>query len=290
MSQDSSNEAWLTQQGDLYVQQWSRAMMWSLAGIMLVCYDYALTLSREVQYIWGRRPTGALFVFYTVRYCGIISPLLLAYNSIAFSNVFAFNHTTLMLLRLMYELCSVVLTIASAVIGGILFFTTGLFAVLRAYAVSGKKVWVRALVVILGVLEPTISIFVVIYVITRKANLENTWIYYRTALFCLNIVAMALSRSYPDPLVTPVTLWLTVLTSILTSRFILDLQEANQSLSSCDTSYGDPLAAPDDHPLSPTWRRWCAKPASPEMEFQLNLETQNVNADEEASSISSAPV
>ncbi|KAI0642703.1 hypothetical protein C8Q79DRAFT_1013371 [Trametes meyenii] len=351
MVQDNSDDAWLSQQGDLYVRQWSRAMMWSLAGIVLVCYDYALTLRREVQYIWGRRLTGALFVFYTVRYCGIISPLLLAYNSIAFPNVFAFNHAG-------YATCI-------SLIGGILFFTTGreyslhfdksshltellVFSVLRAYAVSGKKVWVRGLVVILGILEPAVSVVVVIYVTTHKANLESTWIFYKDsasriliergcaiardalievitlihiwpisstvrqarlratsaqpkgslpdviikngilyfgALLCLNIVAMALSRSYPDPLVTPVTLWLTVLTSILTSRFILDLQEANQSLSGYDTST---YSTPDDSAPSPIpRRRWRAKPAaSSEMEFRVDLGTQNANADEEASPIS----
>ncbi|KAI0631149.1 hypothetical protein C8Q77DRAFT_189576 [Trametes polyzona] len=56
----------------------------------------------------------------------------------------------------------------------------------------------------------------------------------RRALLLVNIVALSLSRI--PQLLTPLSIWSSGITCVLTSRFILDLQHANEVLAGGGTS------------------------------------------------------
>ncbi|KAI0642705.1 hypothetical protein C8Q79DRAFT_229321 [Trametes meyenii] len=58
-------------------------------------------------------------------------------------------------------------------------------------------------------------------------------ILYFSVLLIINIVGLALSRTYE--FIIPISAWVSALASIMSSRFILDLQAANESILVVDS-------------------------------------------------------
>ncbi|EIW55134.1 uncharacterized protein TRAVEDRAFT_130387, partial [Trametes versicolor FP-101664 SS1] len=109
----------------------------------LFCFDYSVTLSREVEYIWKREFSTPTLLFYLVRYMGLITA------------VFAVMEVTGMLpthdSTLPIQSTSALLR-ASRYAD---YLTYVVFAGLRAYAISGRNKWVLAIVLVLGLVNPT---------------------------------------------------------------------------------------------------------------------------------------
>ncbi|KAF8452886.1 hypothetical protein L210DRAFT_681009 [Boletus edulis BED1] len=56
----------------------------SLAGITVVVYDYIITISREIEYIWLRPWTWVSMMFVVVRYIGLCWIMTSALGSSSF--------------------------------------------------------------------------------------------------------------------------------------------------------------------------------------------------------------
>ncbi|KAI0325339.1 hypothetical protein GY45DRAFT_1261025 [Cubamyces sp. BRFM 1775] len=95
--------------------------------LALFCFDYFLTLTREAQRIWKLKLAPSAIIFYCVRYPALFSTLFVILEQTRWSGI-------------------------SDEVNDIP------FSALRAYALSGQKRWVLATVLILGSVNPLISL------------------------------------------------------------------------------------------------------------------------------------
>ncbi|KAI9065336.1 hypothetical protein FKP32DRAFT_1568312, partial [Trametes sanguinea] len=90
----------------------------------LFCFDYILTFSREVQRIWKLRFTTSAMLFYCVRYSALFNTIFVVLEQTQWNGI-------------------------SDMV---------LFSALRAYALSGQNKSILAILLILGFLNPAITL------------------------------------------------------------------------------------------------------------------------------------
>ncbi|KAI0703648.1 hypothetical protein C8T65DRAFT_654645 [Cerioporus squamosus] len=255
------------------------------ASAALIAYEYCLTFHREVQQIWRRGFSSSTFLFYAVRYPAVISPLFVILDLSPWNG--QSDRTCTILVR--SEMALNVLLLSSA----------ALFSALRAYALCGQNLTILVLVLVLGLVNPAISVYTfvqstpflitaplqacgfltvipptiyekyvwmigarasalladaIVLIVTwkrtwsiraevasfaRTSSLTQTLMRDGTAYFVVllivNLIGLALIRRLD--LVEPMSTWIAIFTSILTSRFILDLHEASDRLCGDDTRF-----------------------------------------------------
>ncbi|KAI0325334.1 hypothetical protein GY45DRAFT_1374823 [Cubamyces sp. BRFM 1775] len=116
----------------------------------------------------------------------------------------------------------------------IILISAAVFSALRVFALWDRNPWIFSSVLILGMVNPAISIYTFtqtqpfMYSIpTGSCGFDNSVIpenEYEKVLLVTNVIGLILSRKIE--LVQPVTAFIGLLTSIFMSHFILDLHEA----------------------------------------------------------------
>ncbi|PCH40202.1 hypothetical protein WOLCODRAFT_68308, partial [Wolfiporia cocos MD-104 SS10] len=119
------------------------------------CYDYLLTLDREIKFIWKVGLSFTTIFFYSYRY-----PILL-------------NAILEILGRVMWSWQNVPdspRTVCIALAQG-----SPVFASLRVYAMYGRREWLFVVVLLIGLLSPTIWIYVFITTSPRQNGINGFW-------------------------------------------------------------------------------------------------------------------
>ncbi|PCH39346.1 hypothetical protein WOLCODRAFT_129172 [Wolfiporia cocos MD-104 SS10] len=106
------------------------------------CYDYFLTLDREIKFIWKADLSFATLLFYSCRY-----PILL----------------------------NALLEVLGRVTWGWQNVEVRLFASLRVYAMYGRSKWLFAVVLFIGLISPIIWIYVFIRTSPRQNGIDGFW-------------------------------------------------------------------------------------------------------------------
>ncbi|PCH40382.1 hypothetical protein WOLCODRAFT_67003, partial [Wolfiporia cocos MD-104 SS10] len=101
----------------------------------LIIYDYVLTASQEVKYVWGNRVTLPAAVFYCNRY------LVVAYGIIGICSILPWSNFAVRLPLISKRSC------LTLVCRGVFFAS---FSALRVYAVSGQNIQLTLTVGILA--------------------------------------------------------------------------------------------------------------------------------------------
>ncbi|KAI0690425.1 hypothetical protein C8T65DRAFT_587904, partial [Cerioporus squamosus] len=90
----------------------------------LFCYDYCLTFAQEVRHIWLLRLSVPSLLFFAVRYPALVNTVFIILDQTCWKGM----------------------------------TDTVLFSALRAYALCGRNPWTLALVLLLGLVNPAISL------------------------------------------------------------------------------------------------------------------------------------
>ncbi|PCH40387.1 hypothetical protein WOLCODRAFT_67253, partial [Wolfiporia cocos MD-104 SS10] len=109
----------------------------------LILYDYLLTVSREVEYVWRSRTTASVAVFYCSRYAALAYGVfgicqILSWSDYAVSN------------RHVVGFCNSTDSYLAEV------SCSQAFSALRVYAVSGQKVYATVCVGLLAIVSTSI--------------------------------------------------------------------------------------------------------------------------------------
>ncbi|KAI0651716.1 hypothetical protein C8Q79DRAFT_922389 [Trametes meyenii] len=114
------------------LQQMTFSAMLTLGSATVICYDYALTLHREIRFVWKHRLSAVSVLFYVTRYAAIVAAVALAWGTIADAVELARSFTV---------------CYAGPSLTGVtspVFILCLVFSGLRAYAMSGRNVWSRS--------------------------------------------------------------------------------------------------------------------------------------------------
>ncbi|KAH9938350.1 uncharacterized protein B0H18DRAFT_966783 [Fomitopsis serialis] len=116
----------------------------------LYVYDYLLTLDREVRYIWGVRPSFGTILFYFYRYPALANTVLEVLTRID-----APWQTV--------KSCGIMQRFQMG-LDVIILVSTSIFAALRVFAIYNRNRWLCATVLLIGLVNPGI----LIYLFTRS--------------------------------------------------------------------------------------------------------------------------
>ncbi|KAL6305528.1 hypothetical protein BKA93DRAFT_778596 [Sparassis latifolia] len=272
-------------------QQDFRAAAGYASAFVVIFYDYGLTFAREVHTMWGakRKYTFATILFYIVRYAGLLFVILVMRSTWSTK-----SHLTCIVLERVQMALNILLMAAVAV-----------FSAMRVYALYFGNYFVFGIVLLLGLTNPILTMYISIMTEPQVAVLSPTlnscgmmpkiapgpfeklfmgtracsivadavvviltWmktLHYRRAamranarmsvttvllkdgtaffssLLFLNVFALGIGQI--ADLIVVMTTWTTVVTSILTCRFMLDLREAASSSDPSGLSRTIPLSA-----------------------------------------------
>ncbi|KZT07031.1 uncharacterized protein LAESUDRAFT_725365 [Laetiporus sulphureus 93-53] len=118
---------------------------------VLCCYDYILTLDREIKYIWKADLSLATSLYYAFRYAALFNTIMVLLTRIAWPSWQSIST------------CGIVLRV-QMVLDIIVLVSATIFAALRVYAIFSCNKWMFGLVLLSGMINPVISIY--IFVIT----------------------------------------------------------------------------------------------------------------------------
>ncbi|KAI0366870.1 hypothetical protein BV20DRAFT_1094260 [Pilatotrama ljubarskyi] len=219
-----------------------------VAAIALYCFDYSLTLAREVERIWKLGFSVPAVIFHCVRYSALVNILFVILDQTPWKGISDMS-------------CSIIVHFEIA-LNMVLLVAAAVFSALRAYALSWQDARVLVVVLVLGLVHPAIvlgcgfspSISPALYenwvladLVVVVITVANTWslrvqaarisfrsqimdilmrdgAIYFSVLLVANLVGLALVRSFT--LIQPMSTFIATLTAIMTSRFILDLHDA----------------------------------------------------------------
>jgi len=114
----------------------------------LYCYDYFLTLDREVKYVWQARRSFANILFYSYRYSAFLNTALELLTRIAWPWQSTWS-------------CGILERIQMA-LDVIILISATVFAALRVYAIFGRNAWLFGAILVSGLVHPCILIHVFI--------------------------------------------------------------------------------------------------------------------------------
>ncbi|KAH9942052.1 hypothetical protein B0H21DRAFT_751408 [Amylocystis lapponica] len=116
------------------------------AGV-LICYDYCLTLSREVEFFWrGSRLSPAAMLFYVTRYAVLLK------------TVFIVLESDLGWPARTEESCKIVVGCAMA-LNILLLCCAAVFSAMRVYALFGKAKHLFLIILCAGLVNPAITLY-----------------------------------------------------------------------------------------------------------------------------------
>lgn len=123
---------------------------WELAGIALLYYDFMITISDEVEYIWKRKFTGATALFCINRYVTLLVQTLSVIASLLTWQTQTNDSPSLICngLDRFNESLAIVIEV-----------TIALLIALRVYATWQSNRWIFAVVFIIGLSTPILNIY-----------------------------------------------------------------------------------------------------------------------------------
>ncbi|RPD61323.1 hypothetical protein L227DRAFT_652608, partial [Lentinus tigrinus ALCF2SS1-6] len=245
------------------------------ASAALIIYEYCITFHREVNQIWRRGFSSSTLLVYAVRYPAVINPLFVLLDLVPWNRqsdrscaILVRSEMALNVLLLCsaavfsslraYALCAQNITILVVVLGlGLMNPVISIYTFVetpstyekhwcnRSCEVSAGMIGARAsamladAIVLVVTWKRTWSIRVEVSSFARTSSLTQTLMrdgtVYFVVLLIVNLIGLALIRRID--LVEPMSTWIAIFTSILTSRFIIDLHEASNGYSGGDTRF-----------------------------------------------------
>ncbi|KAH9899284.1 hypothetical protein C8Q73DRAFT_787183 [Cubamyces lactineus] len=225
-------------------QQYHLEYIVYVVAIALFCYDYCLTLGREVRLVWKRRFSASSILYYTVRYSAVFNVVLFVMDMTPWKGMSDWPYHSCGILVHMDMFFDVVVLIGAAV-----------FSALRVFALWNRNPWIFSGVLFLGMVIPVISIYTFaqmqidastmpfpscsFYSVITESVYENAtelMLEWYSVLLIVNVIGLGLARRLEVWLIEPVSTWIALVTTIFTSRFILDLHEVADALVCGDTT------------------------------------------------------
>ncbi|KAH9836385.1 uncharacterized protein C8Q71DRAFT_858367 [Rhodofomes roseus] len=137
----------------------------------LCCYDWCLTLGREIDLIWKSEQSLVTILFYGLRYPAVLNTVIELLSRITWRSWQSNARFAVALLapyRSQYQLnessysCAILLRTQVA-FAAIILTSAAVFASLRIYAVFDRNRWIAIAVLLLGLIYPFIVVFVFSY-------------------------------------------------------------------------------------------------------------------------------
>ncbi|KAI0360496.1 hypothetical protein OH77DRAFT_1433901 [Trametes cingulata] len=265
------------------------------APTALFCYDYLLTIDREVR-LWQQGSSFATLLFSAVRYPALLNTIFVIMDLTSWKGMSDTGSRPWWEADSQLSCSCTVVTRIEMVLDIIVLTAAALFSSLRVYAVSGRDRRWTALTLVFGLVSPAIVILTFVDMRNRvlavapgsticgfsttiaKGAYENWMIGARTSSVFADLIVLAVTWARILPVcrplargtlaangktslsgiiledgtvyflvllaanvvglslirhlcfLEPMSTWISVLTAIMTSRFILDLHDANDAL------------------------------------------------------------
>jgi len=116
------------------------------AATALCCYDYFLTFDREVIYVWNGKFTFANALFYCFRYPALLNTIFVV---LGYASWPSWQSTKSCVIIVRFEMAGDILILV----------TSALFTAMRIYAMFYRNKCLFTLVLVLGFINPAISIY-----------------------------------------------------------------------------------------------------------------------------------
>ncbi|KAI0729764.1 hypothetical protein C8Q72DRAFT_911806 [Fomitopsis betulina] len=137
----------------------------------LCCYDFCLTFTRELKFMWKLKPSAGALLFFTLRYPAILNTIMVVFGYLSWGNwqsqlvsipLISTPNAILRLLNGTFHLqtCTVMMRLEMA--GDVLILTSStsmFFTALRIYALSARNHWTLAWMLVLGLVNPVMSTY-----------------------------------------------------------------------------------------------------------------------------------
>ncbi|KAH9849225.1 hypothetical protein C2E23DRAFT_935968 [Lenzites betulinus] len=219
-----------------------------LSVMTIIAFEYVITFGQEIEYFWRRKVTGASVLFFMTRY------LALVVNMVETAGFAPFTQNTTPLAIIVLLLSLVPLFYRAGVqhyVAGILDPIFGCEGGLTYSAAVGKTLTIitRLCLILADVITIAVTWFAT-YRTTKLApmsgksfatSLLRHGLIYFIVLFVLNLLHLVLTMvsiaNASQSSVSYVTIYTDVLTAVLVSRFLLELQAVERSLDRQDESY-----------------------------------------------------
>lgn len=116
------------------------------AATALCCYDYCLTLVDEIRYVWRAKQSSVTLLFYAFRYTAVLNTVFMILDAVSFPSW----HN---------PVSCAILVLTEMAFNIILLSNSALFASKRVYAVFDRNRWVFMSTLVLGLLNPAVSLY-----------------------------------------------------------------------------------------------------------------------------------
>ncbi|EPT00573.1 hypothetical protein FOMPIDRAFT_1108111, partial [Fomitopsis schrenkii] len=111
----------------------------------LCCYDFCLTFTREIKFMWKLKPSAVSLLFFTLRYPALLNTIMVVFGYLSWGTW----QTQLVSMMMRLEMVGDVLILASSTI----------FTALRIYALCACNNWKLVWMLVLGLINPVMSTF-----------------------------------------------------------------------------------------------------------------------------------
>lgn len=136
-----------TQAGiDVYLAQFNYECYIYIAATAFYCYDYCLTFSDEVRFVWKARPSVIAALFYVFRYTALFNTVFMILGLHAWPSWQSDRSCTILVRTEM--VCNILLLSSAA-----------LFGAFRVYAICDRRLLPFVATLLLGLINPAISIY-----------------------------------------------------------------------------------------------------------------------------------
>lgn len=125
----------------------------SLVSTPLYLYDFLLTFSDEVRYIWRRRLTGATVLYLVNRYAALLACTVNAFGLAKCH----FVHDLHWWGKTSVDICRIEIRLVGACTA-LSYCAFAAFAALRIYALYGLQKWIFWIILVMGLVTPAIQI------------------------------------------------------------------------------------------------------------------------------------
>ncbi|KAI0729821.1 hypothetical protein C8Q72DRAFT_883918 [Fomitopsis betulina] len=217
----------------LFYYYFENSLYWS--ATTLCCYDWFLTLDREVESIWKTEQSLVTILFYGIRYPAILNTVIELLTRISWpswQSNFRCGFSSQELSRCINYLSQL------------------LFASLRIYAVFNRNIWIASIVLLLGILNPVLTTYVFMHSVPvldgfmeyqvctlalSPGDREAVYSLYR--LLCVfNVLGLATGHLtltirgiFCDcEFIEAWQFWTAILNSVLLSRLTLDIRDTSR--------------------------------------------------------------
>ncbi|KAH9911715.1 uncharacterized protein B0H18DRAFT_935260 [Fomitopsis serialis] len=118
----------------------------TVSAQVLCCYDFLLTFTRDVRFMWKLKPSVGSVLFFALRYSAPFNTI-----AVVFGYLFQGSWQSQLSCTIMARL---------QMVGDVLILTcAAIFTALRIYALSGNSKWRLGFMLVLGLLNPVISTY-----------------------------------------------------------------------------------------------------------------------------------